>query len=180
MGRAAVAEPIHAKLPPRDECARQQRLARHANDRRGGDAHGLERVRKASRLSRLARLLNRRLQGRAADAAPLEPAIASADPALGRPYGRLLLTAGRLSAPDERARHAGLRQARNEMQAAMMRAPSPALPRSTGERADTGLHDRRRLRRPSPLPRSGGGLGRGLVALAALSIMLASAPAQAF
>src|SRR5208283_5341393 len=181
MGRAAVAEPIHAKLPPHDECARQQRLARHANDRRGGDAHGLERAREASRLSGLARLLNRRLQGRAPDAAPLEPAAAAADPAFGWPHGRLLLPAGRLSAPDERARHAGPRQARNEMQAAMMRdAPSPALPRFTGEGADTGLHDRRRLRRPYPLPRNGGGLGRVLITLAALSLLFAPAPAQAF
>jgi len=50
MGRAAIAEPIHADLSPRDERARQWRLARDADDRRSGDAHGVERARETARI----------------------------------------------------------------------------------------------------------------------------------
>ena len=73
----------------------------------------------AARLSHRPGFLDRRLQGREPDAAALEPAVAPADPARRRPHDRLGLAAGRLSAPDLRARHARLRQAGNQMQTAM-------------------------------------------------------------
>ena len=41
MGRAAIAEPLFAKLPPHDERARQCGVAGDADDRRGDDAHGV-------------------------------------------------------------------------------------------------------------------------------------------
>ncbi len=79
MGRRAIAEPFLCAEPSRHECARQQCLGRDAHDRRCGDADEHQRSAETSRLSRLAAIHHRRLQGREADGAALGSAVASAD-----------------------------------------------------------------------------------------------------
>ena len=85
LGRRAVAKPLRAPVQARHECARQPGLGRHAHDRRRGRAYPLGRSQDDLRRSPVARLRGRGFQGREANVARLEPAIASAHPADRRP-----------------------------------------------------------------------------------------------
>ncbi len=124
--RTVSCRPFRRVMNARDNSAwLAMRMIGEAATRTGSD-----RAEEAARLSGRPGFLHRGLQGRAADAAALEPAIAPADPALRRPHDRLGLAAGRLSASDDRTRHARPRPARNQMQAAMKNeislAPRPS------------------------------------------------------
>src|SRR5216684_1481114 len=119
MGRGADAKPLSEVEFAAYDGARHAGMDRGAHDRRGGGAHQFRESKIVARLSQGAGFFRRRLQGPAADAAGLEPAAASADPAGGRTHGGFGFAAGRFPAPGLGTRYARHRSARNQMQAAL-------------------------------------------------------------
>src|SRR3569832_867012 len=121
MGCDAIAEPVRQAGVTAHECARHAGLDRRADDRRGRLAHQFRRRQDPAELRKEPELLDRGVQGYAANFARLDSAAAAADPAVGRPLDRLGVAAGGLSAPGLRARYARHRSSRNQMQAAVRR-----------------------------------------------------------
>jgi ABC transporter substrate binding protein (PQQ-dependent alcohol dehydrogenase system) len=77
----SVAEPLLPSVQARHERAGQSGLGRRAHHRRDGRSHQIRRSPSASVLYPRPRFQCRRFQGHTAHPAPLEPAIAAADPA---------------------------------------------------------------------------------------------------
>ena len=122
VGRDADAEPVYEAEFAAHDRAGHAGLDGGAHDRRGHLAHQFRRYESGIRLSQGTGLFRGGIQGYAADAARLEPAAAPADPPGRRPHGRLGVAAGRFPASSLGTRYAGLRSARNQMQAALKQA----------------------------------------------------------
>ena len=127
----------HGVSPPH-EPARHAGLDGRPHDRRGGQPGALRRSGRDHGGDAPAGFRRRRLQGAAAQPAPMGLAAPPADPAQRRPHDRLGVAAAGLPAPERQPRHAGHRSAGEPMQTAMIGCACcwPLLAAAAPARAD--------------------------------------------